>query len=43
MPTLEKALALNTTVVIDCRISPDANVLPMIPPGTTVNEIVTEM
>ena len=43
MPTLEKALALNTTVVIDCRISPDANVLPMIPPGKTVNEIVTEM
>ncbi len=42
-PTIRKALAMNTTVVIDCRISPDANVLPMIPPGKTVNEIVTEM
>lgn len=42
-PAIEKALAMNTTVVIDCQISPDANVLPMIPPGKTVNEIVTEM
>ena len=42
-PVIEKALAMNTTVVIDCQISPDANVLPMIPPGKTVNEIVTEM
>ncbi len=43
VPTLEKAVALNAPVVIDCQISPDANVLPMIPPGKTVNEIVTEM
>ena len=43
MPTLKKALELHTTVVIDCQISPDVNVLPMIPPGKTVNEIVTEM
>ena len=43
MPTLKKALDMNTTVVIDCQISPDANVLPMIPPGKTVNEIVIEM
>lgn len=43
MPTLKKALELRTTVVIDCQISPDVNVLPMIPPGKTVNEIVTEM
>ncbi len=41
--TLKKAVELNTTVVIDCRINPDDNVLPMIPPGKTVNEIVTEM
>ena len=34
---------MNAPVVIDCQISPDANVLPMIPPGKTVNEIVTEM
>ena len=41
--TLKKALALNEPVVIDVQISPDENVLPMIPPGMTVNEIVTEM
>ncbi|MEE0875273.1 MAG: thiamine pyrophosphate-dependent enzyme, partial [Ruminococcus sp.] len=43
VPTLKKALELNAPVVIDCQISPDVNVLPMIPPGKTVNEIVTEM
>lgn len=43
LPTIKKAIELNAPVVIDCRISPDANVLPMIPPGKTVNEIVTEM
>ena len=42
-PVIEKAMALNAPVVIDCKISPDANVLPMIPPGKTVNDIVTEM
>jgi acetolactate synthase-1/2/3 large subunit len=42
-PVIEKAINLNGPVVIDCKISPDANVLPMIPPGKTVNEIVTEM
>ncbi|MCH5298873.1 MAG: biosynthetic-type acetolactate synthase large subunit [Ruminococcus sp.] len=40
---LYQAINLNAPVVIDCRISPDTNVLPMIPPGKTVNEIVTEM
>ncbi len=43
MPVLKEAVNQNAPVVIDCRISPDANVLPMIPPGKTVNEIVTEM
>ena len=42
-PTLEKAFSLNAPVVIDCRISPDQNVLPMIPPGKTVDEMITEM
>lgn len=42
-PVLKKAVEMNGPVVIDCKISPDANVLPMIPPGKTVNEIVTEM
>lgn len=40
---LYNAVGLNSPVVVDCRISPDTNVLPMIPPGKTVNEIVTEM
>ena len=39
----DKALGLNGPAVIDCVISPDANVLPMIPPGKTVNDIVTSM
>ncbi|MBQ1507522.1 MAG: biosynthetic-type acetolactate synthase large subunit [Ruminococcus sp.] len=40
---LRQAVELNKPVVVDCRISPDVNVLPMIPPGKTINEIVTEM
>ncbi len=43
VPVLKKAYELKAPVVVDCRISPDINVLPMIPPGKTVNEIVTEM
>ena len=35
-PVIKAALELNRPVVVDCRISPDANVLPMIPPGGTV-------
>ena len=42
-PVLQKAVDLNKTVVVDCRINPDQNVLPMIPPGKTINEIITEM
>lgn len=42
-PVLQKALELKKPVVVDCVISPDENVLPMIPPGKTVNEIITEM
>lgn len=43
MPVLKEAIALNKPVVVDVQISPDVNVLPMIPPGKTVNEIITEM
>lgn len=43
IPTISKAIELNGPVVIDCRISPDTNVLPMIPPGKTVKDIVLEM
>lgn len=41
--TLKKAFTMNRPVLVDCRISPDANVLPMIPPGATVDKIITEM
>lgn len=40
---LSEAFALNAPVLIDCRISPDENVLPMIPPGKTVENLITEM
>ncbi len=40
---LREAFSTNDPVVIDCRISPDENVLPMIPPGKTVDELITEM
>lgn len=39
----DKALGMGGPVLIECVISPDANVLPMIPPGKTVKDIVTEM
>lgn len=42
-PVLRAALAANGPVVVDCQISPDANVLPMIPPGGTVADIIEEM
>ena len=42
-PVLRAALAAGGPVVVDCQISPDANVLPMIPPGGTVENILLEM
>ena len=42
-PVLRKAFDLKKPVLVDCIISPDVNVLPMIPPGKTIAEIVTEM
>lgn len=39
-PALEKAYGLNAPVVLDCHISPDENVLPMIPPGKTPEEMI---
>ena len=40
---LQEAFALKKPVVVDCRISPDDNVLPMIPPGGAVGQMITEM
>lgn len=42
-PVLTKALGLNGPVLIDCHISPDANVLPMIPPGGVATDMILEM
>ena len=40
---LEKAFNLKKPVIVDCVLSPDENVLPMIPPGKTVDDMITEM
>lgn len=42
-PTLEKAVSLNAPVLIDFCISPDANVLPMIPPGKDIDNVILEL
>ncbi len=40
---LKQAFESTEPVVIDCMISPDENALPMIPPGRTVDDMITEM
>ena len=40
---LKEAFDLKKPVVVDCRISPDDNVLPMIPPGGPVDQMITQM
>ncbi len=42
LPVLKEAFAANSPVVVDCRISQDENVLPMIKPGQTYDTIITE-
>ena len=42
-PVLQAALAAGGPVVVDCQISPDANVLPMIPSGGTVHDMIEAM
>lgn len=37
--TLKKAIALNTTVVIDCQIDSDDKVFPMVPAGAPIEEV----
>ncbi|MGI6006339.1 MAG: biosynthetic-type acetolactate synthase large subunit [Ruminococcus sp.] len=37
-PALEKAIALNTTVLIDCQIDCDDKVFPMVPAGASLEE-----
>jgi acetolactate synthase-1/2/3 large subunit len=38
---VSQALEYDGAVVVDCRISPDSNVLPMIPPGGAHTDIIT--
>lgn len=40
---LKKAFSIPSPVLVDCRISSDENVLPMIKPGQTYDTIMTEM
>ena len=42
-PVLQEALEAEGPVVIDCRIAPDQAVLPMIPPGGGVEDIMESM
>lgn len=37
---IKEAVDYNGPVVVDCRISPDSNVLPMIPPGGSADDII---
>jgi acetolactate synthase-1/2/3 large subunit len=43
LPVLTEALNTPSPVLIDCRISPDENVLPMIKPNTTYDTIIDKM
>lgn len=40
--TLKKAIAINTTVVIDCQIDSDDKVFPMVPVGCAIDEAFDE-
>lgn len=40
---VKSAFDMNAPVLLDCRISPDVNVLPMIPPGKSAEDIMLEM
>lgn len=40
---IDEAFKVNGPVLVECRISPDSNVLPMIPPGGSVSDIKEEM
>ena len=42
-PVLEKAIALNKPVLINCIIDKDINVLPMVPAGASIAEPILEI
>ena len=37
---VKEALEYQGPILVDCRISPDSNVLPMIPPGGSSDDII---
>ena len=39
-PAIEKAIALNTTVVLDCQIDCDDKVFPMVPAGAAIEDLM---
>ena len=41
-PAIEKAIAMNTTVVIDCVIDSDDKVFPMVPAGASIETAFDE-
>lgn len=40
--TLTKALNMNEPVLVHCKIHPDEMVYPMVPPGKTIDHLITE-
>ena len=38
-PAIEKAIKLNTTVVIECVIDQDDKVFPMVPAGASISDV----
>lgn len=40
---VKAALKIKTPVIVDCRIFSDSMVLPMVPPGKTTDDIITEL
>ncbi len=39
-PALEKAIAVDNTVLIDFRVEPEENVFPMVPAGQAINQFI---
>ena len=43
VPALREAFASPETWVIECIVSPEANVLPMVPPGASLSEMICKL
>lgn len=42
-PVITQAFAHKGPILIDCQLSPDINVLPMIPPGLSADQVIVKM